>query len=72
RPPNSFIIYRTEKQDEVLRLHEGITNNEVSRVIGRMWAEEPQSVKDEYKVKAEEAKRLHTMAFPDYKYTPRK
>ncbi|KAI9092165.1 high mobility group box domain-containing protein, partial [Phlyctochytrium arcticum] len=72
RPANSFIIYRREKQDEVMRANEGITNNEASRLIGQMWANEPTDVKEIYKKKAEDAKRLHNITFPDYKYAPRK
>ncbi|KNC99311.1 uncharacterized protein SPPG_05561 [Spizellomyces punctatus DAOM BR117] len=72
RPANSFIIYRREKQDEVMRANEGITNNEASRLIGQMWANEPAEVKEIYKRKAEDAKRLHNITFPDYKYAPRK
>ncbi|KAI9005401.1 mating type protein MAT-2, partial [Gaertneriomyces semiglobifer] len=72
RPANSFILYRREKQDFVMKTHDGITNNEASRIIGEMWAKEPDEVKAVYKQKAEEAKRLHMAAYPDYKYAPRK
>ncbi|KAI8912987.1 hypothetical protein DFJ77DRAFT_466215 [Powellomyces hirtus] len=72
RPANSFILYRRAKQDEVMKSNEGMTNNEVSRLIGQMWANEDAEVKELYKAKAEDAKRLHNLTFPDYKYAPRK
>ncbi|KAJ3008188.1 hypothetical protein HKX48_008716, partial [Thoreauomyces humboldtii] len=72
RPANSFILYRRAKQDEVMKSNEGMANNEVSRLIGQMWANEQAEIKDLYKSKAEEAKRLHNLTFPDYKYAPRK
>ncbi|KAJ3140713.1 hypothetical protein HDU90_008016 [Geranomyces variabilis] len=72
RPANSFILYRRAKQDEVMKSNEGLTNNEVSRLIGQMWANETAEIKDSFKAKAEEAKRLHNITFPDYKYAPRK
>ncbi|KAJ3175066.1 hypothetical protein HDU87_006463 [Geranomyces variabilis] len=72
RPANSFILYRRAKQDEVMKSNEGLTNNEVSRLIGQMWANETAAIKDSFKAKAEEAKRLHNITFPDYKYAPRK
>ncbi|PKK77644.1 hypothetical protein RhiirC2_808382 [Rhizophagus irregularis] len=36
RPPNAFILYRRAKKPGILTRHQGITNNEVSKEIGRM------------------------------------
>ncbi|OMJ21981.1 Silenced mating-type M-specific polypeptide Mc [Smittium culicis] len=72
RPPNAFIIYRKETQSNVIKKNPGVSNKEISCIIGRMWREEPQSVKDEYKEKANQEKKNHKKMFPDYKYQPRK
>lgn len=37
-----------------------------------MWRNEPDSVRDQWKEKAAEARRKHELLFPNYKYTPRK
>src|SRR5205814_1283634 len=36
RPPNAFILYRRAKQPTIVAQHQGITNNEVSKEIGKM------------------------------------
>ncbi|PVU93901.1 hypothetical protein BB561_002965 [Smittium simulii] len=72
RPPNAFIIYRKETQANVIKANPGVSNKEISVIIGKMWKQEPQSVKDQYKVKAENEKQIHKKMFPDYKYQPRK
>src|SRR5437762_8345286 len=45
RPPNSFILYRKDKQPEILAKYENISNNEVSKIVGQMWRNEPSEVK---------------------------
>ncbi|KAJ3155280.1 hypothetical protein HDU86_004370 [Geranomyces michiganensis] len=72
RPANSFILYRRAKQDEVMKSNDGMANSEISRLIGQMWINESPEVKELYKAKADDAKRLHNITFPDYKYAPRK
>ncbi|KAI9106051.1 high mobility group box domain-containing protein, partial [Phlyctochytrium arcticum] len=70
RPANSFMTYRTEKQREVLQQHAGVNNKDVSIIIGEMWRNEPESVKEYYRQKAEIGRQDHAIRYPDYKYTP--
>ncbi|RKP39029.1 putative HMG box protein, partial [Dimargaris cristalligena] len=74
RPRNAFIIYRQEKHRELVAGSTGpsIPNKEISKIIGKMWREEPKLVKDEYHRRAEEEKTTHATTYPDYKYSPRK
>ncbi|KAJ3002382.1 hypothetical protein HKX48_002354, partial [Thoreauomyces humboldtii] len=72
RPANSWILYRQEKHPIVLAKHAGITNNEISKVVATMWRTEAEEVKDVYKKRAEEERRRHKIAYPDYKYAPNK
>ncbi|OLY82948.1 Silenced mating-type M-specific polypeptide Mc [Smittium mucronatum] len=72
RPPNAFIIYRKEIQADVIKSNPGVSNKEISCIIGKMWKAAPQSIKDEYKEKADQEKIDHKKKFPDYKYQPRK
>ncbi|RGB24144.1 hypothetical protein C1646_611283, partial [Rhizophagus diaphanus] len=44
-PPNAFILYRRAKQPGIIARHQGITNNEVSKEISRMWHEEPAEIR---------------------------
>ncbi|KAJ3137361.1 hypothetical protein HDU90_002148 [Geranomyces variabilis] len=72
RPANSWILYRQEKHPIVLAQNEGITNNEISKVVAEWWRNEPDDVKNVYKCRAEEERRRHRILHPDYKYAPRK
>jgi len=72
RPPNAFILYRRAKQPTIVALHQGITNNEVSKEIGKMWHEEPMEVRLKFQKMAEAAKEEHMKKYPEYRYRPRR
>ncbi|CAG8517907.1 6451_t:CDS:1 [Acaulospora colombiana] len=72
RPPNAFILYRRAKQPTIVALHHGISNNEVSKEIGRMWHEEPLEVRNKFQKMAEAAKEEHMKKYPEYRYRPRR
>ncbi|CAG8522735.1 8947_t:CDS:2 [Cetraspora pellucida] len=72
RPPNAFILYRREKQSEIMAKFPGYINNEVSKESGRMWSEEPQEARFRFQQMADAAKQEHMKKYPDYKYRPRK
>lgn len=72
RPPNAFILYRRAKQPTIVAQHQGITNNEVSKEIGKMWHEEPMEVRLKFQKMAEAAKEEHMKKYPEYRYRPRR
>lgn len=75
RPSNSFILYRKDKHIDImarLKNENGVNNNVVSKVVAEMWRNEDVEVKAHYAEMAEEAKRAHSLKYPDYKYRPRK
>ncbi|CAG8439210.1 7430_t:CDS:1 [Ambispora leptoticha] len=72
RPPNAFILYRRAKQPGIVAKNQGITNNEVSKEIGRMWHEEPIEVRLKFQKMAEAAKQEHMKKYPEYRYRPRR
>ncbi|KAL6593449.1 hypothetical protein U3516DRAFT_917092 [Neocallimastix sp. 'constans'] len=71
RPQNCFIIYRREKHQMISAKNPGIANNDISKIIAKMWREEPQEVKEIYHKRAKEEAKRHMLANPGYKYTPR-
>ncbi|KAK9448604.1 uncharacterized protein V1518DRAFT_417694 [Limtongia smithiae] len=71
RPRNAFIIYRGTKHDEVMR-QGNISNTTASRVIAKMWSEEPLEIKDHFRRLAMEESLRHKMQYPEYRYSPRK
>ncbi|KAJ3011021.1 hypothetical protein HKX48_007067 [Thoreauomyces humboldtii] len=66
------MIYRMDKQHEVLATHAGCNNKDVSVIIGKMWPAESEQVKNLYRRKAEKGRREHALKYPDYKYAPLK
>lgn len=72
RPSNSWILYRKEKHPQVLAQNPDISNNEISKIVAKMWKNEPESVKDKYKLQAQIERNMHKQLYPDYKYAPRK
>jgi hypothetical protein len=52
RPSNSWLRYRRLKQIELAHL--GLKMGELSRVIAKMWKEEPQDIKDFHKAQCQE------------------
>lgn len=72
RPPNAYILYRKERHHLVKSMQPNITNNEISQILGRCWNMESRAVRAEYKVRADEVKRLHYEKHPDYQYRPRR
>ncbi|KAJ3192347.1 hypothetical protein HDU82_003235, partial [Entophlyctis luteolus] len=72
---NSFMIYRREKQAQILAQYKGekaLHNNAISKVVADMWREESAQVRQEYAAKAEQEKIQHMLKYPGYKYTPRR
>ncbi|KAK2600970.1 hypothetical protein N8I77_010459 [Diaporthe amygdali] len=72
RPPNPFIIYRSERHQSVKEAHPEAKNNDISKILGRQWQQEPEEVRDAYKKKSEDIKQEFMRVYPDYKYKPRK
>ncbi|ORX68888.1 mating-type m-specific polypeptide mc, partial [Basidiobolus meristosporus CBS 931.73] len=70
RPANCFFLFRREKQSEIFASNPGITNMEVSRIIGKMWKNISAEEKSKYQWMAEQIKLDHQQKYPDYKYSP--
>ncbi|CAG8023776.1 unnamed protein product [Penicillium olsonii] len=72
RPPNCFILYRQAHHERVKAENPGITNNEISRLLGTRWKNESDHIRARYTELAEKLKRKHAIAHPDYQYAPRR
>ncbi|OMH84715.1 hypothetical protein AX774_g1762 [Zancudomyces culisetae] len=57
KTPNAFILYRCNKQQELLRCRPGSQAKDLSVVIAKMWAEEPKEIKEIYKENAKKLRR---------------
>ncbi|RMZ78557.1 hypothetical protein DV737_g3840, partial [Chaetothyriales sp. CBS 132003] len=72
RPPNSFILYRQEYHPKLKAQNPGLHNNDISVILGKQWAYEPESVKEKYKARANAIKKQHAVENPGYQYAPRR
>ncbi|KAF2460262.1 hypothetical protein BDY21DRAFT_383962 [Lineolata rhizophorae] len=72
RPRNAFILYRQHHQGSVVARNLGVPNPEISKILGEQWRKEPASVKNEWKMLAEEEKIRHQQQYPEYRYQPRR
>ncbi|KAK3837117.1 MAG: high mobility group box domain-containing protein, partial [Linnemannia elongata] len=72
RTSNCFILYRTHIHPIIVARYGHQNNKEISRLAGRYWKNEPESVKSFYRQQAAEEKVRHAALYPSYKYTPAK
>ncbi|KAF9451290.1 hypothetical protein P691DRAFT_663589, partial [Macrolepiota fuliginosa MF-IS2] len=75
RPPNAWIIYRSDKAHQLPPLEPGQPRRaqaEVSKMISNMWANESEETRQEYERRAEEAKAAHALKYPGYRFKPMK
>ncbi|KAG0048139.1 hypothetical protein BGZ83_006855 [Gryganskiella cystojenkinii] len=70
RVSNCFIKYRTDMHPWIVRKYGNQNNKEISRLAGRCWRAEPESVKSVYRQQALEEKQKHASLYPSYKYAP--
>jgi len=72
RPCNSFILYRQSMSAQVTQENPGLSNPEISKIIGQRWKEESEEVQNHFRAEALEASRKHREAHPDYRYQPKR
>ncbi|KAF9107405.1 hypothetical protein BGX29_006445 [Mortierella sp. GBA35] len=70
RSSNCFIKYRTYMHPIIVARFGNQNNKEISRLAGRCWKNEPESVKSIYRQQAAEEKVRHATLYPTYKFTP--
>jgi hypothetical protein len=75
RPPNAWIIYRSDKLQSLPPPPLGQpkpTQAEVSKIISAQWRAESEDVRAIYDQRAETAKADHARMYPDYRFAPMK
>ncbi|KAJ2849547.1 hypothetical protein IWW36_002553 [Coemansia brasiliensis] len=58
RPPNSFILYRSDKLRELVQKHPELKQTQISKMCADNWKNESAEVKELYRRKQQEAKAL--------------
>ncbi|KAI0828627.1 hypothetical protein BC628DRAFT_1301445, partial [Trametes gibbosa] len=71
RPANAFMLYRID-QHKIIKQGEGAPGREsdISKYVGKKWAEETQAVKNLYKARACAIAAEHKRQWPHYKFMP--
>lgn len=82
RPPNAWILYRSQKFREIQQNRESQTRSgstdkpksqaEISRIISQLWQNETSAVKQKFEAMADEKKLAHQKMYPTYRYRPKK
>lgn len=70
RPMNAFMLYR--QNTSPLFKKDGLTNHEISSLVGIKWQTLSDDEKAPYFLLADIKKQEHKDLYPDYKYTPAK
>ncbi|RCH99548.1 hypothetical protein CU097_015596 [Rhizopus azygosporus] len=60
RPMNSFMIYRLEKQREIVKECPGANHRDISKIIAKWWKEMSDEEKQPYRAKALMARHEHS------------
>lgn len=68
----AFILYRQHYQNHITAEFPGISNPDVSKVIGDRWRNLDDETRAEWKQRAEEEKEKHQQLYPDYRYQPKR
>lgn len=71
RPPNAFILFRCERQRKMQQMHPDKTMQEISKMLGDIWNQEPadSELKQRFKRLAATEREVHKKIWPNYKYT---
>lgn len=82
RPPNAWILYRSEKFREIQQSRNEQSRSgssekpksqaEISRIVSQMWQNETSAVKQKFEALADEKKLAHQRMYPTYRYRPKK
>ncbi|SPC66679.1 related to HMG-box protein Hmg3 [Ustilago sp. UG-2017b] len=80
RPPNAFILYRSNKMRELMKESQSQTGTGLSKLdyqrqlskrIGELWRNEDPDVKAAFYDKSQQAAREHAERYPEYRYKPK-
>ncbi|PIA15141.1 hypothetical protein COEREDRAFT_82130 [Coemansia reversa NRRL 1564] len=71
RPPNSFMLYRSQRHKELVKQYKG-GNKVVSGIIAKEWNSMTPDLKREYEDMAAMRKREHELLYPNYKFVPKR
>eukprot|EP01027_Heterolobosea_sp_BB2_P009107 GEZU01013467.1.p1 GENE.GEZU01013467.1~~GEZU01013467.1.p1 ORF type:complete len:156 (-),score=108.28 GEZU01013467.1:134-601(-) len=69
RPMTGYFLYCQDKRPEVKKQNPDAKVGEIAKILGEMWAKEPESVKEKYKQQHAKAKAAYDKELAEYKKT---
>ncbi|KAI8608969.1 high mobility group box domain-containing protein, partial [Chytriomyces sp. MP71] len=68
RPPNAFILFRSETQPKLVEKHKGTgkSSRDFSAMVGQMWREESPETRKRFSEMAAERLAQHRSRYPKY------
>ncbi|KAJ3330895.1 hypothetical protein HDU76_004575 [Blyttiomyces sp. JEL0837] len=69
RPPNAFILFRTDIQPSLRKEFPGKNSKDLSSIVTDRWQTAPKEVKEYYTALSERNREQHKIKYPDYKYS---
>ena len=70
RPMNKFMLWARQARVSVAADHPEQSNDQISKQLGKLWKAMSDDLKKPWEVLAEQVKREHALAHPDYKFRP--
>ncbi|TDL16647.1 high mobility group box, partial [Rickenella mellea] len=73
RPPNAWILYRSERLRSIAALNPGaprLAQADISKQISGMWKNESDEVRAHYEHLAKIKKMEHQLLYPSYRFQP--
>ncbi|KAL7285841.1 hypothetical protein ACG7TL_000950 [Trametes sanguinea] len=70
RPRNAFMIFRSEYCMDVKESQVEHDHRMISKILGEVWRNLEPERKEHYKQLAAEEKRVHTIKYPNYRFSP--
>eukprot|EP01027_Heterolobosea_sp_BB2_P012522 GEZU01018141.1.p1 GENE.GEZU01018141.1~~GEZU01018141.1.p1 ORF type:complete len:179 (+),score=62.96 GEZU01018141.1:35-538(+) len=67
RPPNSYMLFCTDKREEARRAHPEMKNSEITKILGEMWQKLSEDEKKPYVDAANQKKHEYEAAMKAYK-----
>ena len=72
RPMNAFMVWSQQQRRQITAERPDMHNADISKRLGAVWKQLPDSTKQKYVKEAQRLRELHRLEFPSYKYQPRK
>ncbi|KAF8996413.1 high mobility group box domain-containing protein, partial [Cyathus striatus] len=72
RPENCWVLFRKDKQKEIIATEGKLPRDEMSKRISKLWKSLPQNIRYVYECRAARMKLQHQLDNQGYQYQPKR